>query len=108
MREFQLPHDRLDAGLDAHGRSWDGRHPNVPIVVGDIDLAQTVFLVCRSSEDDCIANAEEGRHLMESFMKDALPGASVRERAFTRTWWPCYVLGGQGDLWPEPVRLRGR
>ena len=28
------------------------------------------------------AHAEEGRDLMESFMKDALPGASVRERAF--------------------------
>jgi AcrR family transcriptional regulator len=28
------------------------------------------------------AHAEEGRHLMESFMKDALPRASVRERAF--------------------------
>jgi AcrR family transcriptional regulator len=28
------------------------------------------------------AHAEEGRQLMESFMKDALPGASVRERAF--------------------------
>ena len=28
------------------------------------------------------AHAEEGRHLMESFMKDALPGVSVRERAF--------------------------
>jgi AcrR family transcriptional regulator len=28
------------------------------------------------------AHAEEGRHLMESFMKDALPGVSARERAF--------------------------
>lgn len=28
------------------------------------------------------AHAEEGRRLMESFMKDALPGASLRERAF--------------------------
>lgn len=28
------------------------------------------------------AHAEEGRHLMESFMKEALPRASVRERAF--------------------------
>lgn len=28
------------------------------------------------------AHAEEGRHLMESFMKDALADASVRERAF--------------------------
>jgi AcrR family transcriptional regulator len=28
------------------------------------------------------AHAEEGRHLMESFMTDALPSASVRERAF--------------------------
>jgi AcrR family transcriptional regulator len=28
------------------------------------------------------AHAEQGRHLMESFMKDALPDASLRERAF--------------------------
>jgi AcrR family transcriptional regulator len=28
------------------------------------------------------AHAEEGRHLMERFMRDALPGASARERAF--------------------------
>jgi AcrR family transcriptional regulator len=28
------------------------------------------------------AHAEEGRHLMESFMKDALPNASAPERAF--------------------------
>ena len=28
------------------------------------------------------AHAEEGRHLMESFMKDALPDVSARERAF--------------------------
>jgi AcrR family transcriptional regulator len=28
------------------------------------------------------AHAEEGRRLMESFMKDALPGASLREHAF--------------------------
>lgn len=28
------------------------------------------------------AHTEEGRHLMEIFMKEALPGASVRERAF--------------------------
>jgi AcrR family transcriptional regulator len=28
------------------------------------------------------AHAEEGRHLMERFMKDALPGTSARERAF--------------------------
>ena len=28
------------------------------------------------------AHAEEGRHLMESFMKDALPRASPRERSF--------------------------
>jgi AcrR family transcriptional regulator len=28
------------------------------------------------------AHAEEGRHLMESFMKDALPDVSARDRAF--------------------------
>lgn len=28
------------------------------------------------------AHAEEGRHLMESFMANALPGASLRQRAF--------------------------
>jgi AcrR family transcriptional regulator len=28
------------------------------------------------------SHAEEGRHLMESFLKDALPRASARERAF--------------------------
>jgi AcrR family transcriptional regulator len=28
------------------------------------------------------AHAQQGRHLMESFMKDALPDASLRERAF--------------------------
>jgi AcrR family transcriptional regulator len=28
------------------------------------------------------AHAEEGRHLMENFMKDALPGVSAQERAF--------------------------
>ena len=28
------------------------------------------------------AHAKEGRHLMETFMKDVLPGASMRERAF--------------------------
>jgi AcrR family transcriptional regulator len=31
---------------------------------------------------DARAHAKEGRQLMESFMKDALPGASARERAF--------------------------
>jgi len=29
------------------------------------------------------AHADEGRRLMESFMKEALPGASARDRAFT-------------------------
>ena len=28
------------------------------------------------------AHAEEGRHLMETFMKDALPGALPRDRVF--------------------------
>lgn len=28
------------------------------------------------------SHAEEGRHLMEDFMKEALPGASMREREF--------------------------
>ena len=31
---------------------------------------------------EAAAHADEGRHLMERFMKDALPGASARERAF--------------------------
>jgi AcrR family transcriptional regulator len=31
---------------------------------------------------EAAAHAEEGRHLMERFMRDALPGASARERAF--------------------------
>ena len=50
---------KLAQGADiVHGivrRNWDRRHPNVPIVVDDIGLAQPVFLVCRSREDDCIA-----------------------------------------------------
>jgi len=48
------------------------------------------------------AHNEEGRLLMESFMKAALPGASVRERAFAA------VLDGQSDLQPEPLPRRSR
>jgi AcrR family transcriptional regulator len=35
----------------------------------------------REAPEAC-AHVEEGRHLMENFMKDALPGVSARERAF--------------------------
>src|SRR3984893_10821104 len=55
---------KLAQGADiVHGivrRNWDRRHPNVPIVVDDIGLAQPVFLVCRSSENDCITTPSSG------------------------------------------------